>query len=114
MGVRRGPLSDEVRRKLEVGVVFWVTCAGLLPTAVVNEVVMAILGVAVGVLVAVGVNVLVDLVVFTSSSGGGVLGEQSSSSCRLAERKGSYLSPRPLLKKDYKRLSKHYIRYGTI
>lgn len=100
MGVRRGPLSDEVRRKLEVGVVFWVTCAGL-PTAVVNEVVMAILGVAVGVLVAVGVNVLVDLVVFTSSSGGGVLGEQSSSSCRLAERKGSYLSPRPLLKKDY-------------
>jgi len=96
MGVRRGPLSDEVRRKLEAGVVFWAICAGLI-VDVVKEVVIAILGVGVfGVLMVVFVVVVVAV---TSSSGGGVLGEQSSSSCRLAERKGSYLSPRPLFKK---------------
>lgn len=90
--MRRGPLSEEVRRKFEAGVVdFEAICTGLLLPVEVREVVMAKLGVA----VAVGVMVLL---VVTSSSGGGVLGEQSSSSWRLAERKGSYLSPRPLFK----------------
>lgn len=77
-----------MRRKLDVGVPFGavVDVVVALPSELVSEVDMIAVGVAVG----VGAGVAV---VWTSGSlSGGVLGEQSSSSWRLADRNGSYLS----------------------